>query len=753
LSVRVRRLLLPAMVMAVLLVLTGLGFRTEAEGQERPQGSEEAQLLRQLNDRGAQVYRHAETGRVRFIGTTKERAIGRPAGLAANAPPEAAARAHLAELGELFGIKDQAQQLRTERSEAAGKGRSVVHFQQVHNGVPVLGGELNVQVDDANRLLVATGEVLPGVSLDVQPGVSAQEARRTALGAIAKQYGEEANGLRATQPELWIYDPRILGGPGLHVPKLVWRMDVTPAGRLAEFRELVLVDAQLGNVALNFDQVDNARDRKTHTANSTATLPGTLVCDESNPTCSGGDADAVAAHKYAGNTYDFYKSKHNRDSIDNAGMSLISTVDFCPSSAECPYQNAFWNSQQMVYGDGFSAADDVVGHELTHGVTEHESHLFYYYQSGAINESFSDVWGEFVDQTNGAGTDTTAVRWKMGEDVPGFGAIRDMKNPGTFGDPDRMRSPNYTADLDEEDGGGVHRNSGVNNKAAFLMTDGGTFNGRTVTKLGSTRNASITKVAKIYYEVQRNLLTSAGDYQDLYANLQQACKNLTGTAGITSANCTEVKDAALATEMNLTPTAAPNPEAPVCAAGQTKANLFFDNLENPSSGRWSAQSDWYYPQNPNPFWDATYATSGDTNFWGDNPGDTSDHSITKVAGVNVPSGKTTYLRFRHAYGFEDDSFGTYDGGVLEASVNNGPFTDLGAKITHGKYNGTISNSFGNPLGGRNGFVGESNGYISSRVNLSAFAGKSVKFRFRIGSDNSFFDYGWFIDDVNVYTCS
>lgn len=737
----------------LLLVSVGTASRTQAQNQR----SEEGQLLRQLDESAAQVYRHAETGKVRFIGTTKEDAIGRPAGLAANASPEAAARAHLTRYGKLFGIEDQAQELRAEVAREAGNGRSLVRFQQEYKGVPVLGGELNVQVDDANELLVATGEVLPNISLDAEPGVSAQEARQTALGKIAKQYDEEANGLQATKPELWIYDPTILGGPGVHVPKLVWRMDVTPTGRLDEFRELVLVDAQLGNVALNFDQVDNARDRKTYTANNTATLPGTLVCDESNPTCSGGDADAVSAHKYAGNTYDFYKSRHNRDSIDNAGMTLISTVDFCPSAAECPYQNAFWNSQQMVYGDGFSAADDVVSHELTHGVTEHESHLFYYYQSGAINESFSDVWGEFVDLTNGAGNDAAAVRWKMGEDIPGIGAIRDMKNPGAFGDPDRMRSPNYTADLNEQDGGGVHTNSGVNNKATFLMTDGGTFNGRTVTKLGSTSGASINKVARIYYEVQTNLLTSAGDYQDLGANLQQACKNLIGTSGITAANCVEVKDAVLATEMNLLPTAAPNPEAPVCAAGQTKNNLFFDNLENPASGNWTKAGSWYYPQTSNPFgFDATYATSGNVNFWGYNQPTTGDFSITKATGANVPSGKTTYLRFRHSYGFEDSASGAsfWDGGVLEYSTNDGTtWVDAKPLIVNNGYKGTVSNSFGNPLGGRQAFVGESNGYVSTRVNLSSLAGNSVKFRFRIGTDSSVDDYGWFIDDVNVYTCS
>ena len=90
------------------------------------------------------------------------------------------------------------------------------------------------------------------------------------------------------------------------------------------------------------------------------------------------------------------------------------------ASAECPYQNAFWNGTQMVYGEDFSLADDVDAHELTHAVTEKSASLAYYMQSGALNESFSDIFGETVDLTNGAGTDTAAVRWQLGEDLPGM---------------------------------------------------------------------------------------------------------------------------------------------------------------------------------------------------------------------------------------------------------------------------------------------------------------------------------------------
>jgi bacillopeptidase F (M6 metalloprotease family) len=129
--------------------------------------------------------------------------------------------------------------------------------------------------------------------------------------------------------------------------------------------------------------------------------------------------------------------------------------------------------------------------------------------------------------------------------------------------------------------------------------------------------------------------------------------------------------------------------------------------------------------------------------------------VAKRYTVRLPSGKTTYLHFKHAYGFEDNNAGTYyDGGVLEYTTDLGAtWSDLGSKFTHNGYKGTMSSSYGNPLGGRRGFVGESNGYISSRADLSFLAGKDVSFRFRIGTDSSVGDDGWYVDDVRVYTCA
>ena len=415
-------------------------------------------------------------------------------------------------------------------------------------------------------------------------------------------------------------------------------------------------------------------------------------------------------------------------------MDITSSIHFGQGWA-----NAEWGHDQVFYGDGF-AVDDVVGHELTHGVTQYTSGLVYYFQSGAINESLSDTWGEWIDLTNGKGNDSPGVSWLYGEDLPG-GAGRSMQNPPAFGDPDRMTSPLYYADPLLKDSGGVHYNSGVGNKAAFLITHGGSFNGFTVKGLG------IEKAAKIYYKVQTGLLTSGSDYNDLGNYLKEACNGLKGTAGITSDDCVQVGNAVAATEMTKQPPVAKAPEAPECKSGWHKDKiLLFDDMEKLTSN-WIAWSPWGYKLG--------YATSGKQSMHADDQAVASDDSMETNNSIAVPVGQKTYLHFNHAYQFDNPSGASWDGGVVEYRTSSkSNWIDAGSLFTNNSgYTGQIQTGTGNPLGGRKAFVGRSNGYRSSRVNLSSLAGHKVWFRFRLGTDNTVGDFGWAIDDVQVYTCT
>lgn len=207
-------------------------------------------------------------------------------------------------------------------------------------------------------------------------------------------------------------------------------------------------------------------------------LPGALARSQG----AGPVADPAVdeAYDFAGYTYDFYQAIFNRNSLDDAGMSLISSVH-----AGDHYNNAFWNGSQMAYGDGdgeafdrFTKALDVVGHELTHGVESHTSNLQYQGESGALNEHFADVFGTLVKQWKD-GTPASGASWLIGEEIliPATtrSAIRSMRAPGTAfqNDPDLGTDPQpdhisnkYTGPEDE---GGVHINSGIPNKVFFLV--------------------------------------------------------------------------------------------------------------------------------------------------------------------------------------------------------------------------------------------------------------------------------------------
>ncbi len=481
----------------------------------------------------------------------------------------------------------------------------------------------------------------------------------------------------------------------------------------------------------------------TYTTGGTSVLPGTYLCNQTQLNCTNGsNLHSDAAHKYAIGTYNLYAIKHFRESINDNGMVITSTVHYCSPSYPCPYTNAFWSGTQMVYGDayGFPLADDVVAHELTHGVTQYESNLFYFYQSGAINESLSDVWGEYYDQTNGLGNDSGSVRWLMGEDVSGSTPIRSMSNPPAYSDPDKMSSTHYyEGDLDN---GGVHTNSGVNNKAVFLMVDGGSFGGIRVSAIGWD------KTAAIYYEAQTHLLSSGADYSDLYYALQQACINLTGQLGITATDCHQVKSALDAVEMYAQPAVNFNPDAPVCASGYWAVPYFQDDMES-GTGKWNMTKPLVIEKMDTPAAQHTCCMAMIIT-------PTLTLLPTMAAGVTLPAASNIYLHFKHAFAFEFYQNEFYDGGVLEYSLNNGAsWADASPFFVDGKpYNGTIMNYNGtaNTLKGRTAFIADSHGYVSSRYNLTSLGGQNVKFRWRFATDSSYYYLGWMLDDVQIYTC-
>jgi Zn-dependent metalloprotease len=218
--------------------------------------------------------------------------------------------------------------------------------------------------------------------------------------------------------------------------------------------------------------------RAIYDANSQQQMPGQIVATEQNPPAAASDAAVREAFEGLGATWDFYWEVFDRNSIDDEGMALDATVHYGDR-----YNNAFWNSRQMVFGDGdgqifnrFTVSLDVIGHELTHGVTEDEAGLVYMFQAGALNESMSDVFGSLIKQRVRHDT-AQAADWLIGEGLLTSAvngrALRSMKAPGTaYDDPLLGRDP-QPAHMNDyvdtyNDNGGVHINSGIPNKAFHL---------------------------------------------------------------------------------------------------------------------------------------------------------------------------------------------------------------------------------------------------------------------------------------------
>jgi len=267
--------------------------------------------------------------------------------------------------------------------------------------------------------------------------------------------------------------------------------------------------------------------RTIYDAKHKASLPGTLVRSEGQAASK--DVAVNEAYDYSGDTYEFFHKVFKRNSIDNKGMRLDSTVHY-----KQDFDNAFWNGQQMVYGDGdktlfdrFTKCVDVVGHELTHGITQFTAALEYQDQPGALNESMSDVFGSLLKQSALQQT-VQQADWLIGAGlfIPKAGsnrtALRSMKDPGTaYNDPILGKDPqpkhmkNYYNGSD--DNGGVHINSGIPNHAFYLAA----------LALGG----SAWKVAgQIWYEVLTTRLHAQSQFSDAASATRDVAKKHGKTA-------------------------------------------------------------------------------------------------------------------------------------------------------------------------------------------------------------------------------
>ena len=433
-------------------------------------------------------------------------------------------------------------------------GMTHVAYGQTYRGIPVDGFGYTAHATPAGELATLTGAYAKTPDdLETTPRFSGDDAVDLALTALRlKQPMWLSEGAPAgyTRPEaeLVIY----ADAKGEHA-ELAYKLDVYTAEPL--YRAWVYVSALDGRVLFEDSRIHHADEPVQAVSDYNGTVQITVdntgsgyrlrqaasgggvetyslrngtnygaavdVTDNGPPFDS--DGTAVQAHYGAEQTWDYFNATHGRNSYDGNGAKLLSYVHYSSG-----YVNAFWDGSRMTYGDGDGRSYgpltslDIAGHEMTHGVTEYAAGLVYRNESGALNESFSDIFGEMVEWHATGSND-----WQMGTDIGigGSGAIRSMDNPNAYGDPDTYGGTNWYTGTG--DNGGVHINSGVQNRWFYVLAVGASGtndlgDAYAVTGIGRA------KAAAIAYRNLDTYLSANSTYTAARSGAIQAARDLYG---------------------------------------------------------------------------------------------------------------------------------------------------------------------------------------------------------------------------------
>lgn len=667
-------------------------------------------------------------------------------------------------------------------------GLKNVTYRQQYQGVPVYDGLLKFHFNAKEELSSINGNSISIAKLNTVPDITAAEAEIIARDMVTKQDLNKSNTpLQTAKTNLIIFPKNLMQG-GIVTPYLAYQIEVT---NKKDVREYIFINAHTGELVEQFTGI-HPIDRKLYETNTTATNLKWKEGDAFPGTLSSWQQNEVVTSEHV---YNFFKNAFGYVSYDAADHTMI-TVNNDPTIS-CP--NARWNGTYAGYCDG-TATDDVIAHEWGHAYTEYTSGLIYQYQSGALNESYSDVWGETIDLINNYMDEgenlsvrtTTAcsgsLRWKVGEDATSFGgAIRDMWNPNCNGDPAKvLDAANYYCGT--ADSGGVHTNSGVTNHLYALLVDGGTYNGYTMTGMG------FVKAAHLWWRAQKNYLTATSDFANFADALEASANDLIGVnlqglsttvtpAGltglsITSADVQNVKNGILAVQLRTSPATQCNytpllaQSAPSLCASATNNPLFKEDWEN-GLGNWTVTN---VPTKPST-WEARDWTIK-SNLPKSRPGkaifaidpingdcaSNLQNGILRLESPTITMPTFTSGKYEMAFNHYVATESTWDGGNIKYSLNEGSWTLVPVTaFTYNGYNSTLdgTSSNDNPLKGQRAFTGTDGGSLGgswgqSVIDLSKLgvtSGSKIKFRFEMGTDGCNGVEGWYLDELYVYNCS
>jgi vibriolysin len=402
-------------------------------------------------------------------------------------------------------------------------------YRQTIEGEEVIGSELIVHADDKGTIYATQGNARRGAA------VAPTSAAAAAPADLGPAY---AGGARSDEKLVYVQSSRD------NTVYRAWSVVVEGSRDGMPYKDRVFTDVRSGSIVEVYPMVHTALNRRVHDGKQGVTLPGTLLRSEGQ----GPSADSTANFNYdaLGSVHGCYQRLFGRDSYDNAGATLISTVHHRDNPAQ-PFVNAFWNGSQMVYGDGdgvqassLALSFDVTAHELTHAVTDRESGLIYANESGGINEALSDIFAAICEaDLDGAVSPDT---WKVGEDVwtpaTAGDALRYMDNPTRDNysrDYYPERIPSVANPTPQNDQGGVHGNSGIANHAFYLLVAGGK-QVRGKTPAVTVPALGVTRAGQIWYRAATVYLTASSGFQSLRTALRQAATDLFGADAAAAAD-------------------------------------------------------------------------------------------------------------------------------------------------------------------------------------------------------------------------
>ena len=620
------------------------------------------------------------------------------------------------------------------------------HVRQTVEGVPVWEGEAIVHLKQDGELSVITDDLKEGVAVNTKPNLSADEAI-----LAAKAFYTPGARFLTEKPTAEIFIYRAEDRDHLAYKVQLARLD----GSRHTSAPVMFIDAHTGEKIFEYDNLQTGTGNSLYSGNvtiSTSSAGGTFYMEDltrrqgtfnmnstgNESTGAGGtqsrytgtddvwsatnERAGVDAHYGAAKTLDYYQSAHGRNGIDgnfgpgttaagaNGAISLVSSRVHFGSSGH--YNNAFWFNNRMSYGDGdgfnFSplVTIDICGHEMTHGVTERTSNLTYSGESGALNESMSDVFGAMVELYADGGV-VSADTWKIGEDAytPGTAgdALRYMNDPHLApnsgftanDDPDHY-SERYTG---SSDSGGVHINSGIGNKAFYLAAVGGThhLSGVTVTGMGTT------DAARIWYSANTSYMTSSTNF----AGARTATLNAaTAIFGGGSTQVTTTTNAWCAVGVGSCPGGTPTPTPTPPTGSELLVNGGFEGSASP----WVGSGTGYFYVNPGNY---PHGGTGYIYF-----GVNNSVSGQSYQTVSIPASATGTLTFwLNVTSSETTTTTQYD--KLFVEVRNTSGTLLATLATYSNLN-----------------KGAAGVYSQKSLNMAAYKGQTVRVQFRSTTDIS-----------------